>query len=167
MSLSFDIERSFTYNEGQEFKMSRLGEQFSLIKDYAFSGLRYINPILQLGPLGGLPTLKSAKTIHFHHMYPICIAPNSMARLAINFSALKILDMKIGSVSSIDRYRGLDPEFRYGMCEIFNLLLLNYDSGNILALICGDRTLMIYRLCSLSSSAGFTSSHSFLATLFG
>ncbi|KFY90973.1 hypothetical protein V498_05744 [Pseudogymnoascus sp. VKM F-4517 (FW-2822)] len=114
MSLSFDIERSFTYNEGQELKMSRLGEQFSSIKDYAFSGLRYITPILQLGSLGGLPTLKSAKTIHFHHMYPICIAPDSMARLAINFSALKILDMKIGSVSSMDRYRGLDPEFRYG-----------------------------------------------------
>lgn len=134
MSLSFEIERSFTYNEGQGFKMSRPGEKFSSNEDHAFNGLRFVGPILQLGSLGDLPTLNSVKRVHFHDMYPICMTPDSMARLAINFSALKILDMKIGSTSSIARYRGLDPEFRYGMCEISNLLLLNYDSTNILAL---------------------------------
>lgn len=116
MSFSLDILHFHTYNRRQELTMERSKKQSGLTGGFSYDRYRSIELLLQLGSLDNLPKLKKVLRLHIYDTYGMRMAPDAMARLATNFSALTTLHLELSDMHWNDNWDGeLESKIRYGM----------------------------------------------------
>jgi hypothetical protein len=119
MSLSLDIRYSCTYSKMQESQMARRGELLDPTGQYASN---MFNAIINAPTLDNLPNLKSVKRLHITGKCTEYETTESILKIAAKLSALTMLDLSLDDMEWVNLDEGLVSKFRYGTCDIFDLL---------------------------------------------